>query len=326
MVKKASSLTLIILGITSFCLIAGHVDAQQPFPSKPIQLVAASNPGGSADLCARMIEQTMIAEKLIDKPFTILNKGGAAGNAMTTHLMEQRGNGHAIGLNTNRVIINHLMGTFQYGFRDITPVVRLVCDNNVWAVRAESKYKTAMEVMADLKKDPASVVFGLGTPYSGAHFAVLVPAKLSGVDYTKIKVAALPAEYVVQLLGGHIPIIVTSLSEIIPHVDAGKMRLLSIASASRHARLKDVPTWRDLGIDYVAPHWRAAWGAPDMPKVAYDYWNKKFAQMVKTKTWKELLVKNELDDSFLPGEELRKELEKEEVTVTEVLRGIGKKK
>lgn len=60
-----------------------------------------------------------------------------------------------------------------------------------------------------------------------------------------------------------------------------------------------------------------------MPKVAYDYWNKKFAAMVKTKTWKELLDKFEVFDAFLTGDEFTKMLAKDNETYRELLGPMG---
>lgn len=324
--KKATRyLTLAILGVASFCLMAGYGDAQEAYPTRVVQLVPSTNPGGSGDLCARMIEQAMTQEKLLDKPFTIINKGQGAGNQMTGYFVEQKGNSHLIGINTNRIIIQKLVGNFEYGYRDVTPVARLVAEYSAWAVRSDSKYKTAQEVLADIKKDPKSVVFGVGGLYNSAHFSILLPLRLAGMDFTKAQVLSVSGESVSSLLGGHIPVLAESVSEMMPYIEAGKVRLLAITSDVRHERLKGVPTWKEIGINYVAPHWRGVFGPQDMPKVAYDYWNKKLAQMVTTKTWKDLLVKYDINDSFLPGDAFKKELDKDEEAYTAVINSLGVK-
>ena len=327
MVKKKRYAALIILGVASFCLIAGQVDAQPVYPEKPFQLVPAGNPGSSADLAARTIEQVMTAEKMMDKPFSILNKGAGGGNVMTAYMVEQKGNAYVIGINTNRVILNHLLGTIQYGLKDLTPVVNLMCEYPVLAVRADSKYKSAKDILADINKDPKSVPIGVTSMVSSSTFSTWLALKAAGMDYAKAQVVALPAggEITSQLLGGHIPVISTSMSEIMTQVDAGKMRIIVIAAESRHPRLNNVPTWRELGIDVVFPHWRAIWGPPEMPKVAYDYWNKKFAQLVKTKSWKDALVKYELEELFQPGDVFKKQLDKDAAMYAEMIKSMNLK-
>jgi putative tricarboxylic transport membrane protein len=138
-------------------------------------------------------------------------------------------------------------------------------------------------------------------------------------------VVALPAggELISQLLGGHIPIMGSQLAEIVAHVNAGKMRILSISSPSQVDRFPGVPTWKDLGLDVVVLQWMGTYGVPNMPKVAQDYWIKKLSAMVKTKTWKDLLYKFELHDAFLAGEPFKKQIESEEATFTELLGSFG---
>jgi putative tricarboxylic transport membrane protein len=325
MVRKYFPITLIALSLIILALVSGQGNAQQAYPTKPVELVAAGNPGGGLDIHARAIEQAMTAEKMLDKPFTIAHKGGGGGNITTSYLVNQKGNAYVLGINSNRVLLNELMGTIEYGYKDLTPVARLTTEYAVWAVRADSKYKTALEVLADLKKDPTSLTFGVGTIPSNDQFNILLPAKQKGIDYSKIKIVVFDAggDAMAKLLGGHVPILSVNISEISAQLDAGKIRVLAVSAPAKVDRIPNVPTWRDLGMDITIYHWRAIYGPPDMPKVAYDYWNKKFADMVKTKTWKGLLDKFELFDAFLPGDEFKKQLEKDNETYRELLGTMG---
>ncbi|PJC72424.1 MAG: hypothetical protein CO013_09290, partial [Syntrophobacterales bacterium CG_4_8_14_3_um_filter_58_8] len=177
MLSKTFRVALAILAATTLVLVSEQVNAQQAYPTKPVQLVPAGSPGGGLDIHARAIEQALTVEKMLDKPFTVLHKGGGGGNLLTSYLVNQKGNGYVIGINSNRVLLNELMGTIEYGYKDLTPIARLTTEYECWAVRADSKYKTALEVMADLKKDPTSVTFGVGTVPSDDQFNILLPAK-----------------------------------------------------------------------------------------------------------------------------------------------------
>ena len=226
-----------------------------------------------------------------------------------------------MGINSNRVLLNELMGTIEYGFKDLTPVARLTTEFNCWAVRADSKYKSALDVLADLKKDPTSVTFGVGTVPSNDQFNIMLPAKQKGIDYTKIKIVAFDAggDAMAKLLGNHVPILSTGLSEASRRRKRARCASSSVSAPTKLDRVPTVPCWKDLGIDVAIYHWRGIYGPPEMPKEAYDYWNKKFAAMVKTKTWKASLDKFELFDAFLPGDEFKKQLAKENETYRELL-------
>jgi putative tricarboxylic transport membrane protein len=323
--KKTLYLALIALAVTWIVLAAERVGAQQAYPTRLVQLVTAGNPGGGLDLQARMIDRAMTAEKLLDKPFVLSNKSGGGGNACTAFMVTQKGSGYWLAVNTSRILMNPLMGTTEYDLKDMTPIACLTTEFSVWAVRADSKYKSVMEIFADLKKNPTSIPIGMGNVPSNDLFNILLPAKSQGIDYTKIKHVSFSSggDVMAQLLGGHVPVIVSGVAEVVTQVDAGKVRLLSVSSASRIDRLPGTPTWRDLGMDLVLPHWRGIFGPPDMPKVAQDYWIKKLGVMVKTKTWKDLLSKYELYDAFQPGEDFRKKLEKDKVMYTELLGDMG---
>ena len=327
MCKKRIFLVLVAIAAIVLFLSAerGETQPTEKYPTKPVQLVPAGDPGGGLDIHARAIERALTSEKMLDQPFTILNKGGGGGNLATSYMVTQKGNGYALAINSNRVLLNPLMGTIEYGLKDMTPVIRISAEYEVWAVRSDSKYKSALEVLDELKKDPRSVVFGVGTVPSNDQFNILLPAKQKGVDYTKVKITAFRAggDAMAQLLGGHVPILSSSMSELVAQVDAGKIRILAVSSPSKLDRLPGAPTWKDLGIDLTIFHWRGIFGAPAMPKIAYDYWNKKLADMVKTKTWKDLLANYQLYDAFLPGNEFKKQLEKDEVTYRELLGSLG---
>jgi putative tricarboxylic transport membrane protein len=321
MLNKTFRVALVILAAAALLAAAGQGNAQEAYPTKPVQIVPAGSPGGGLDIHARAIEQALTVEKMLDKPFTVLHKGGGGGNLMTSYLVNQKGNGYVWGINSNRVLLNELMGTIEYGFKDLTPVARLTTEFNCWVVRADSKYKSAMDILADLKKDPTSVTFGVGTVPSNDQFNIMLPAKAKGIDSTKIKIVAFDAggDAMAKLLGNHVPILSTGFSEAVTQAEAGKVRILSVSAPNKLDRMPAVPCWKDLGIDVAIYHWRGIYGPPEMPKVAYDYWNKKFAAMVKTKTWKASLDKFELFDAFLPGDEFKKQLEKENETYRELL-------
>jgi len=327
MLKKTLRLTLFSLTVTALVLVAGRGNTQEAvkYPTKSVQLVPAGDPGGGLDIHARAIERALTAEKMLDQPFIILNKGGGGGNVTTSFMANQKGSGYALAINSNRVLLNPLMGTTEYGLKDMTPVARMSAEYIVWAVRSDSKYKSALEVLDELKKSPQSVVFGVGTVPSDDQFNILLPCKQKGVDYAKVKIVAFRAggDAMAQLLGGHVPILSSSMSELVAQVDAGKIRVLAVSSAQKLDRLPGVPTWKDLGIDVAIYHWRGIFGPPAMPKIAFDYWNKKLAAMVKTKTWKDLLANYQLYDTFMPGDEFKKELENDDGIYRELLGSLG---
>lgn len=312
--------------VAALAALLGAGPASAAYPTQPIELVPAGDPGGGLDLHARMIEMAFTKEKIADKPFTVVNKGAGGGNAATAYMVTKKGDPYELQINTNRVILNALKGTTKYTLKDMTPVVRLTAEYEIWVVRADSPFKTAADVIKKLQENPGSVSFGMGTaPPATDYLNIVMPAKAAGVDPSKMKVVAFrgAGDLGTQLLGGHVMVGSTSMSELIAQIDAGKLRPIVVSSPQRLERIKNVPTWKESGVDVTLAHWRGIFGPPDMPKEAYDYWNKKFAQMATTKAWKEILANNELMDAFMPGDRFARELARDEVQFRELLGGLG---
>ena len=312
----------------SLALLLAALPAPSPaaYPTQPIELIPAGDPGGGLDLHARMVEMVFQQEKLADKPFTVINKGAGGGNAATAYMVTKKGEGHQLQINTNRVLLNALKGTTKHTLKDMTPVARLTAEYEIWVVRADSPFKSAKDVINKLKENPASIAFGIGTaPPATDHLNVIMPAKASGIDVTKLKVVAFrgAGDLATQILGGHVAVGSTSISELIANIDAGKLRPLAVSAPHRLERMKEVPTWKELGVDVELAHWRGVFGPPEMPREAQEYWQKKFAQMAGTKSWKEALAKNELMDAFAPAERFQKELERDNVQFRELLGTLG---
>lgn len=305
---------------------AAPTPSRAAYPTQPIELIPAGDPGGGLDLHARMIEMVFQQEKLADKPFTVINKGAGGGNAATAYMVTKKGEGYQLQINTNRVLLNALKGTTKHTLKDMTPIARLTAEYEIWVVRADSPFKSAKDVIAKLREDPRSVAFGIGTaPPATDHLNVIMPARASGLDVTKLKVVAFrgAGDLATQILGGHVAVGSTSISELIAHIDAGKLRPLAVSAPKRLERMKDVPTWKELGIDVELAHWRGVFGPPEMPREAQEYWQKKFAQMAATKSWKEALAKNELMDAFLPADRFQQELARDNVQFRELLGTLG---
>lgn len=127
-----------------------------------------------------------------------------------------------------------------------------------------------------------------------------------------------------QLLGGQVDVVSTGLSEALPQYEAGDVRLLAISAPERvEGPAGDVPTWTEQGVDLVLDHWRGVFGPADMPAEAVTYWEKTFAQMVKSDAWAEAIERNQWTTLFRDSAEFGKVLEQEEQTSEQLLKQVG---
>lgn len=296
------------------------------YPDKPIEMIAAGSAGGGLDLTARAMEAALREAKLFPETFVIKNVGGAGGNVARAQVHQKKGDGHVLYVESNRIYVNRIVGTTPLTHNDVTPIGRLITEYVAWVVRADSPFKSPKDIFDKLKQNPESVVFGVGTVPSNDQMNILRPVMAAGIDPKKIKVVSFKSggDLMIQLLGGHVPVISTGLSEAIEQVKAGKARVIAVSAPNPlPGDLAKVPTWRSLGIDVAILHWRGVFAPPGISKEVIAYWDKALGQMAKSDAWKKQLEKHGWFDAYADSATFKKDLDAEEKVYTEILTDLG---
>jgi len=289
--KKLASLFLII-GL----VVAVSTTAAAPGwkPTKTIELVAPANPGGGWDMLCRVVQKTLIEEKLVDKNIIVVNKPGGGGASGWTYIKGKKGQGEYLAATSTLLLYNKLLGTSELTYKDFTPLAMLQAEWETITVAGDAPYKTLPELMNAIKANPSSIPVGIGPSLGNDdHVSFLQVAMTYGINPKDIKFIVYPGaggEMVPALLGGHIKAMTIGLAEVLEQHKAGKMKVLGISSEERLETLPAVPTYKEQGFDVVFPHWRGMIGAPGLTKEQVAYWDDVFAKMVQTKTWKDQCV------------------------------------
>lgn len=325
--KKALAVIFsLMLVISAAACSSNSGNESANYPTKSIEFVAAGAPGGGLDTFARAIDQALKEANLSDKPFIIKNMGGAGGNEAKAYIHKQKGDPYYLYAESNRIYVNQIVGTTDLGIEDVTPIGRLITEYIVWAVRSDSPYQNAKEILDQLKQDPSSIEFGVGTIPSNDQMNILRPAIEYGIDPAKIRIVAFKdgGDLMTQLLGGHIPVISTGASEAIEQAKAGKVRILAVSAPEPvGGDLEGVPTWKSMGIDVSILHWRGVFAPPGVPQEVVAYWDKKLGELVKTDAWKQTLERYGWFDAYANSEEFKKELQEEHELTEKLLKDLG---
>jgi putative tricarboxylic transport membrane protein len=305
----------------------GSEAVDENYPSESIEFVTAGDPGGGLDLFAREIKQALEAEGLVDAQMDVTNLGGGGGNAAMAIGRQRSGEAYTLIGNSNRVYLNPIMGTTDLTLgEDFVAISQLMTEYVVLAVRADSPYQTAQDVIDALKQDPRSVSLGVGTVPSDDQLHLLRLGEAIGVDPGQMNIVAFSAggDLMTQLLGGQVDVVSTGLSEALPQYEAGDVRLLAISAPERlEGPAGDVPTWTEMDIDLVVDHWRGVFGPANMPEEAVKFWEDAFAEMVETEAWAEILEKNQWSALYRDSDEFAKVLEDEAAQAEDLLRQVG---
>lgn len=320
-----NSIRLACAALTAALMHAASLPAAE-YPGKSVDLVVAGNPGGGLDLVGRELEATLRESKLFTDPLVIKNMGGGGGNVAKTYVHQKKGDAHTLYLESNRIFVNRIVGTTPLNYTDVTPVARVMTEYLVWGVRADSPYKTAKDILEKAKADPQSIVFAVGTLPGNDQMNILRAAMAYGIDAKRTRVLAYKSsgEAIIQVLGGHTPVVSSGLSELLEHAKAGKMRLIAISSPKPlGGELANVPTWRSMGVDISILHWRGLFGPPGMPAEAVKYWETTIGKLMKTEAWRKAQERHLWFDAYADSATFRRDLVEEYKQYADVLSQLG---
>lgn len=225
-------------------LVAGTALAQS-YPSKPLRMTVAFPPGGPVDVVARLVSARM--SETLGQPIVIENVGGGGGNIAAARVAKSPADGYTILAHSSAYAVNPtLLGNLGFDAeKDMIPIAVVASQPNLIFVHADFPAKTLGELLQRAKTEKlafASPSSGT-TPHLTGENLFKVRAK---VDITHIPFkGAGPA--MTAVLGGQPPIGLLAGTAPIPHVKAGKIRVLAVSSARRLPSLPDVPTLNELG-------------------------------------------------------------------------------
>ena len=296
-------------------------------PQRNIEIVVGSAPGGSNDKTARQVEKILVEQKLVPTSITVVNKSGAGGTLALNYLNQHAGDGHYVIVFTPSMLTNHITGQSKVSHKEFTPIASLFSDYIVFPVLAGSSIKDGKDLVARLKKDPQSVSVGFATALgSHNHIAIGLLMKAIGGNPKNLKAVAYKGSSlaVTNLLGGHIDLVTTAAGNVAGHVQAGKLRVLAAAAPKRFTGpLADVPTWKELGYDFVFGGWRAIVGPKNMTPEQIAFWEGVLGKATQVPEWKEGITKTFWFDDFVTSAQFRKDIDKDYNDMKSVLVDLG---
>jgi putative tricarboxylic transport membrane protein len=296
-------------------------------PEGNIEIVVPSGPGSGLDTTARTLQRIIQDNKLLGVSSTVMNKPGAGGTLAYLYINQRPGNPHYLSITSPGVVTNKIIGTSTIDFRDLTPLAHLFDENIAFMVLPDSKVRDVKTLVAMVRKDPTSVTFGIATALGGAnHIATASALKAAGVELKNLRNAVYKSggEVTIALLGGHVDVVPIAAPIAVPHLEAGKIRVIAVSSEKRMTgALAGVPTWREQGVDSTYSTWRGVVGPKGMTKEQISYWDGLFAKVMASDAWKKSMEANGWVSNPLNSEQSRDLLERERQEHQAILTELG---
>jgi putative tricarboxylic transport membrane protein len=303
-----------------FLFIASSIAQAQPFkPTRPVEVVVHTGPGGGSDLLARAVALMIEKEKLLPVRLQVVNKAGGGSAVAAAYLAEKRGDPHTLGFFTGVWLTSPLTSAeAKVSLRDLTPVARLVLEPAVIAVKTDAPYKTLADFVAAAKQNPGQLKQSGGSITSRDNVVRQQLQKNTGARWAFISFPG-GGERMAALLGGHVNMMVIEPAEVGEHVRAGNIRVLAQVSDRRLPAFANVPTLKEAGFDVAAvPQVRGVVAPPGIPKENVAYWEEVFRKLAQTGSWRKYLDDNQFENGYQSAAELTKFYDE----FTERMRGI----
>jgi tripartite-type tricarboxylate transporter receptor subunit TctC len=220
--------------------------AAQEYPSKPIRILVGYTAGGAVDVVARRVGQHL--SDTLKQPVIVENKPGAGTNIAVKSLIDSQPDGYTLMLTANALAANMALYTpapFD-AEKDVTPVALVGRIPVVIAAGANTPYASLQGLIQAAKAKPGTINYA--TPGNGStpHLAMELFTRAAGIQLAHVPYKG-GSQAITDVLGGQLPLVAVNALEVVPHVKAGKLRVLAVMSPTRSAMLPDTPTIAESG-------------------------------------------------------------------------------
>jgi len=300
--------------------------AQEPFPSRPITLVARFPPGGVADLTARPVAAAM--EKVLKSPVAVVNKTGAAGAVGMSFVANSKPDGYTLLLSLSSIsIIPEADKLFDrkpaYTMDQLTPVALISADPTILVVHADRPWKSVKELVEDAKRRPGEISFSSSGIYGTLHMATEMLSHAAGVKFKHVPYGgAGPA--LTAILGGHVDMLASGPAVVLPHIKSGKLRPLAGWGAKRVEALPDLPTFKELGYDIEFYIWAGVFAPTGTSEPVLKKLRDTVRQAVQDSDFKAAMAKLQTPVAYLDAHEFQKFWDKDANMLADAIRRVGK--
>ena len=225
--------------------------AAQPYPSKPIRFLAGYPPGGGIDNVARALGEKLSPR--LGQQIVVENRPGAGGAIANDLATKSAPDGYTLligPIGTNAILqYSQPKRTYDFG-RDLAPVSRIGYGTIIFVVPAGSKAQSVKDFVAMAKASPGKLTFASSGTGALIHLTGELFKQAAGVDLLHVPYKG-TTQIIPDLLDGRIDMALDSAPAYLPHLKAGRVRAMAVASPKRSALMPDLPTMAEAGVPGV---------------------------------------------------------------------------
>ncbi|MBX3651782.1 MAG: tripartite tricarboxylate transporter substrate binding protein [Burkholderiales bacterium] len=307
-------------------LACGVAQAQDVFPSRSITMIVPFPPGGVADVTGRPTAAAL--EKALKQPVAVTNRPGAGGAVGNAAVANAKPDGYTVLMALSSItVIPEADKLFNrkpaYTLDQFAPVALVSADPVILVVHPSLPVKTVKEVIALARKQPGELSYSS----SGVYGALHMPMEMF-LHAAKLKMRHVPTTgggpAITQLLGGHVTMTAGGPAAITSHVKAGKLRPIVTWGAERHPNYKEVPTFKEQGLDIVYYIWAGMFVPVATPEPVIKVLRDAVRQAVADPDFKSQMAKVNSPVNYLDAPDFAKYVDADAKRLAAVVKVVGK--
>lgn len=283
-------------------------------PSRPVEFVVTSSPGGGTDNFARVVQSIITKYKFTDRPIVVVNKGGGSGAEGYIYARTVAGDAHKVIFGTNNAYLLPYVAKLAYSQANLTPVAAMALDEFLLWVNSNSPHRTARAYLDAVRAAPETIRMGGSQSRDTDQTLTSMIERSAGVKFIYVPFQG-GGQAANQLAGGHIASNTNNPNENIGQWKAGQVRPLCVFSTERLASgprvtadmgWADIPTCREEGIAidrFQMP--RTVWMPANVPADAVAFYADLLKKVSETPEWKEYIERTVQTNRFMTGADLR---------------------
>ncbi len=300
------------------------LSSAQNFPTKSIRFLVGFAPGGSTDIVARLIAQKM--SDTVGQQVVVDNRSGAGGIIAAEILAKAPPDGHTIFACTtgNFAIQPFLYKTLPFNpDKDLVPVTQSGSLPYIIVVHPSLPVKNVREFIAFAKTRPGQLNFASSGVGSASHLSPELFKSMAGINLVHVPYKG-TGQAMSDLLGGQVVMMFDQPVSSLPHVKAGKLRVLAITSAKRFPTLSEIPTVAESGIPgFEAISWAGVCAPPGTPREIINRLQSEIAKVLQLPDIKERLLRDGIEPVGSTPEQFQAHIEREKVKWGKVVKDSG---
>jgi putative tricarboxylic transport membrane protein len=300
--------------------------AQDFRPTRPVDIVVHTGPGGGTDAFARAVVVALRKDGLLPVNFIVVNKTGGGSIASMNYLREKSGDSHTIAIYSSVWVTDGLVQEAAPITIDrLTPVAAMVLEPALLVVKADSPYRSLKEFVDAARRSPGKLKQSGGSILARDAVVRYVLMNSAKANWAFVSFPT-SGERVSALLGGHVDIMMIEPSEAGELIRAGRLRALAQIAEKRIDGFPNVPLLREAGFDVPnVPQSRGVVGPPNMPRAAVAYYENLFKRASTAPAYQAYLKSTHLENAYLGSADLGKFLASYKNELRDILKGAGVK-